>query len=362
MTSVSRRAKASHTLGAVQMSEFEYQLPSEQIAQRPVEPRDSARLLVDRGAEADPVDRHVRDLAFMVGPGDVVVMNETRVISARLRLTKDTGGAAEVLLLEPVRDGVWTALVKPSRRVRDGTSMRDATGRVLVKVRPGGDEGQRLVEVAVDGVPIVDAMGAVALDGLGEAPLPPYITERLDDPERYQTVFASRPGSVAAPTAGLHLTPELLERVRAAGASVEKVELIVGLDTFRPVMADDTEQHQMHTEYYSVPRPTMDACRAATRVVAIGTTTVRALESAAVGQLQGRTDLFITRGHDWRVVDVMMTNFHMPRSTLLVMIDAFVGTRWRSIYATAADRGYRFLSFGDAMLLERSSPYGSASC
>ncbi|MDG2262091.1 MAG: S-adenosylmethionine:tRNA ribosyltransferase-isomerase, partial [Actinomycetota bacterium] len=170
------------------MSEFEYQLPSEQIAQRPVEPRDSARLLVDRGAEADPVDRHVRDLAFMVGPGDVVVMNETRVISARLRLTKDTGGAAEVLLLEPVRDGVWTALVKPSRRVRDGTSMRDATGRVLVKVRPGGDEGQRLVEVAVDGVPIVDAMGAVALDGLGEAPLPPYITERLDDPERYQTV------------------------------------------------------------------------------------------------------------------------------------------------------------------------------
>jgi len=339
----------------VQMSEFDYELASERIAQHPVEPRDSARLLIDHGPSTHPLDGHVRDLASLIRPGDVVVVNETRVISARLHLVKDSGGGAEVFLLEPVGEGEWAALVKPSRRVKQGAMMRDATGRVEVKAMVGGVDGQRLVQVSVDGVPVVDVEGAAVLDGLGEAPLPPYITERLEDPERYQTVFASRPGSVAAPTAGLHLTPRLLDEIRLMGAAVERVELIVGLDTFRPVMVDDTDDHQMHSEYYAVPSSTMDACLAADRVVAVGTTTVRALESAALGELEGRTELFITRGFDWQVVDVLMTNFHMPKSTLLVMIDAFVGPRWREIYAIAAERGYRFLSFGDAMLLERWS-------
>ena len=187
-------------------------------------------------------------------------------------------------------------------------------------------------------------------------PLPPYLHEGLTDPERYQTVYADRPGSVAAPTAGLHLTEELLRACRAAGAEVAHVDLAVGLDTFRPVTADRLEDHPVHAERYSVPAPTLAACRSARRVVAVGTTTVRALESAAAtGRLEGRTDLLITPGHRWQVVDALLTNFHLPRSTLLLLVEAFVGPRWRDLYAVALAEGYRFLSFGDAMLLERAA-------
>ena len=197
-----------------------------------------------------------------------------------------------------------------------------------------------------------------ALDRHGVVPLPPYISAPLDDPERYQTVFADRPGSVAAPTAGLHLTPAVLDACRAAGATVEEVELVVGMGTFRPMTAEKVEDHHMHAERYRVPQATLDACQEARagggRVVAVGTTSVRALESAAVsGELEGRTELFIHRPWDWRLVDVLMTNFHLPRSSLLVLVDAFVGERWRDLYAEALGAGYRFLSFGDAMWLTR---------
>jgi S-adenosylmethionine:tRNA ribosyltransferase-isomerase len=192
------------------------------------------------------------------------------------------------------------------------------------------------------------------LDRHGEMPLPPYISERLGDPERYQTVFAREAGSAAAPTAGLHFTPELFDRLAERGIGTATVELVVGLDTFQPISTDDPLEHPMHTERYRVPPETMAACRAAERVVAVGTTAVRALESAArSGELSGRTDLFIHRGFDWQLVDVMMTNFHLPKTTLLMMIDAFVGPRWRSLYETALAAEYRFLSFGDAMLLDR---------
>jgi S-adenosylmethionine:tRNA ribosyltransferase-isomerase len=192
------------------------------------------------------------------------------------------------------------------------------------------------------------------LDHHGEMPLPPYIGERLGDPDRYQTVFAREPGSAAAPTAGLHFTPELLEHLAERGIGTTTVELVVGLDTFQPISTDDPLDHPMHTERYRVPPETMQACREAGRVVAVGTTAVRALESAArSGELSGRTDLFIHQGFDWQVVDVMMTNFHLPRTTLLMMIDAFVGLRWRSLYEVALAGDYRFLSFGDAMLLDR---------
>jgi len=341
----------------VDIGEFDYVLPAGQIAQTPVEPRDSARLMVDRGPTARPNHLQVRELDTLVGPGDVVVVNNTRVIAARLALRKSTGGAVEVFLLEALGDGSWSALVKPSRRVPVGAVLEGEAGE------PGadlsvvvGDElgaGSRQVEVSVGGNPIVDAEQAGCLDGVGATPLPPYIHAHLADPERYQTVYAHNPGSVAAPTAGLHLTPELLGRMRGAGASIHSVELTVGIDTFRPVLVDDTDDHVMHSEAYAVSEDTLAACREAQRVIAVGTTTVRALESAAAGRLTGRTSLFIQRGYQWRIVDAMMTNFHMPRSTLLVMIDAFVGDRWRSLYKQAIDDNYRMLSFGDAMFLTR---------
>lgn len=337
------------------MEEFDYGLPPAAIAQDPAEPRDRARLLVDGGEGRDPSHLRVRDLPDLLGPGDVVVVNETRVLAARLRLLRSTGGAVEVLLVRPDGRGGWETLVRPSRKVAPGEVLTGADHRGLTVVageRLSG--GMRSVTLSLDGSPITDPEGATALDGVGEMPLPPYITAGTAPPQRYQTVYATVPGSVAAPTAGLHLTEALLGRIQQRGARVQRVELVVGIDTFRPVTVSDTADHVMHTERYRVPEVTMEACAGARRVVAVGTTTVRALESAAAtGRLEGDTDLFITRGHRWAVVDALMTNFHLPRSTLLVMIDAFIGPRWRELYSLALDHGYRFLSYGDAMFLTR---------
>jgi S-adenosylmethionine:tRNA ribosyltransferase-isomerase len=319
---------------------FDYELPSAAVAQVPVEPRDAARLLVSLGAGV--AHRRVRDLPDLVGPGDVLVVNETRVLPARLRLSRSTGGAVEVLLLEP--DGspgpaTWEALVRPSRKLPPGTRL-DAPGLVVVVGEHLGG-GRRRVEVRGS----IEAHGVV--------PLPPYIRAPLADPERYQTVYARQVGSVAAPTAGLHLTHDVLARCRAAGADVVSVELAVGLDTFKPIAVDDLDQHVMHSERYAVPATTMEACGRATRVIAVGTTTVRALESAARGERAGRTALFIREPFDFRVVDLLLTNFHFPRSSLLVLLDAFIGPRWRDLYSVALREEYRFLSFGDAMLVAR---------
>ncbi|MEO1055640.1 MAG: tRNA preQ1(34) S-adenosylmethionine ribosyltransferase-isomerase QueA [Actinomycetota bacterium] len=342
------------------IDEFDYDLPDERVAQTPIEPRDAARLLVDRGPD-EPDHRHVRDLPELLRAGDVVVLNETRVIPARLRLRRVTGGAVEVLLLEPT-DATrrrWEALVRPGGKLTVGerllaeSTRTHAVGAAVVEMGERTVAGDTfLVELLPSGDPLT------LLDELGEMPLPPYIHERLADPDRYQTVFASEPASAAAPTAGLHITPGLLDRLAVAGISVATVELVVGLDTFQPIATEDPLDHPMHTERYRVPQATWDECRAAhsrgARVVAIGTTAVRALESAAArGELAGRTDLFIHRGFDWQMVDVLLTNFHLPRTTLLMMVDAFVGPRWRDLYATALDEQYRFLSFGDAMLLDR---------
>jgi S-adenosylmethionine:tRNA ribosyltransferase-isomerase len=337
------------------VADFAYELPEASIAQTPIEPRDRARLLVDRGPGAPPEHRIVADLPAFVRPADLVVVNSTRVLPARLHLTKPTGGAVEVLLLERLPTGEWEALVRPSRRVAPGTEL--AAGADL-RVRFGGSgpgETTRLVRLwTTDGADELEL-----LDRHGVVPLPPYINTPLADPERYQTVFAERPGSVAAPTAGLHLTPAVLDGCRAAGVRIEMVDLVVGMGTFRPISALKVEDHHMHAERYRVGAGTMAACEEARaaggRVIAVGTTTARALESAALsGQLEGRTELFIRRPWRWREVDVLLTNFHLPRSSLLVLIDAFVGARWRDLYGTALSAGYRFLSFGDAMLLDRS--------
>jgi S-adenosylmethionine:tRNA ribosyltransferase-isomerase len=321
---------------------FDYVLPEAVIAQQPAHPRDAARLLVALDPGDEPRHRHVRDLPELLEPGDLLVVNDTRVLPARLRLRKETGGAAEVLLLEPLDGGQWEALVRPGRRLAPGTVLVGDDGTAVVRVgEREGDDGRRRVTLLDDPA------------RHGTVPLPPYITEPLDDPERYQTVYAARPASVAAPTAGLHLTEDVLDRCRARGVDVARVELVVGLDTFRPIAADVIEDHVMHSERYSVPPETMEACARARRVVAVGTTAVRALESAATGRLDGRTDLFISGDYPFEVVDVLLTNFHMPRSTLLVLLDAFCGPRWRSLYDTALAEGYRFLSFGDAMLVGR---------
>jgi S-adenosylmethionine:tRNA ribosyltransferase-isomerase len=323
-----------------------YDLPERAIAQQPAEPRDSARLLVDRGERSAPAHHRVRDLPELLRAGDLVVLNETRVLPARLRLRKATGGQVEVLLVEDEGDGAWTALVRPGRRLPPGTVL-DA-GDLVVRIGERLEGGTRRVVVESDDL-------AASLAKHGEVPLPPYITAPLDDPERYQTVYATAPGSVAAPTAGLHLTEGVLDGLRARGVDIATVDLHVGLDTFRPVTAARIEDHEVHAEWYSVPAPTLAAIERATRVVAIGTTTVRALESAATtGEPSGRTRLLITGGYDWKVVDVLLTNFHMPRSTLLLLVESFVGPRWRDLYALALREGYRFLSFGDAMLLERA--------
>ncbi len=331
-------------------ADVDYHLPPEAIAQTPIEPRDAARLLIDDGPGQAPRHGHVADLPALIGPDDVVVVNTTRVLPARLHLRRSTGGSVEVLLLEPALDrddGAWEALVRPSRKVPPGTSLV-AGDDLTVVVEDDLGEGRRIVEpVLAPGVELLDALARH-----GSVPLPPYITTALADPERYQTTYALEPGSVAAPTAGLHLTPALLDAIRATGARVEPVELVVGLGTFRPIATPTVEEHQMHAERYRVPEATMAACETAGRVVAIGTTSVRALESAAAtGELEGRTELFIHGDRPFAVVGALLTNFHQPRSSLLVLVEALIGDRWRALYGEALQRGYRFLSFGDAMFL-----------
>jgi S-adenosylmethionine:tRNA ribosyltransferase-isomerase len=333
----------------VETDELDYELPPEAIAQTPVEPRDSARLLVDEGADRPPTDRHVRDLPELLRDGDVLVVNETRVLRARLHLRKETGGAVEVLLLERAPDGWWEALVRPSRRLPPGTEV--AADDLTITIGDDLGEGRRRVALTPAVGRGVDAELA-AVDALGQLPLPPYITSDLADPERYQTVFSRVTSSTAAPTAGLHLTPAVLDAVAARGVPIHRVELAIGLDTFRPITTEKVDDHPMHSERYRVPPETWDACARAERVVAVGTTVVRALESAvATGTLEGRTELFIRGDDPFRIVGAVMTNFHLPRTTLLALIDAFIGPRWRDLYAVALERGYRFLSFGDAVFL-----------
>lgn len=337
------------------IDEFDYELPQKRIAQTPLADRASSKLLVDRGS-APAEHRTVADLGEILRPGDLIVVNDTRVLPARIFTTRPTGGATEVLLLEPVGPAAtalreelsrWEVLVKPSRKVAPGTRLEIAGESDLhITIHDDLGEGRRTAELASTDL-------EAALARVGAMPLPPYITETLQDPDRYQTVYADRPGSAAAPTAGLHLTDALFQQLTERGVAHARIELVVGLDTFRPVSVDDLDDHRMHSERYRVPPETTEAIEQADRVIAVGTTTVRALESAARRGPEGSTGLFIRDPFDFQAVDLLMTNFHLPKSTLLVMIDAFIGPRWRELYAEALRRDYRFLSFGDAMLLDR---------
>jgi S-adenosylmethionine:tRNA ribosyltransferase-isomerase len=305
-------------------SELDYELPPELIAQHPAERRDESHLLVYERATGAIRHRRFSDLPGELH-GELVVVNDTRVVPARIPIERPRG---EVLLVERLEDGTWEALARPTRRLRAGRRYGDV--ELLEHV------GEGRWRVRLDGEP------------KGEAPLPPYITEPLADPERYQTVYARDAGSAAAPTAGLHFTPELL-----AGLDVERVTLHVGLDTFRPLTEDEVEAHRIHGERYQVDARAWDRIRAAERVLAVGTTTVRVLETLARGApLAGRTTLYVTPGFEFRRVEALLTNFHLPRSTLLALVMAFVGVEeTRALYATAIEERYRFYSFGDAMLV-----------
>ena len=307
--------------------ELDYDLPPELVAQRPPARRDESRLLVYDRATGAVRHRRFRDLPEEAG-GALVVVNDTRVVPARLRLRRPSGGQAEVLLVEPLGDGLWEGLARPTRRLRPGMRL----GPVELVEHVG--EGRWLLRL--EGEPA------------GEPPLPPYITEPLADAERYQTVYAREAGSAAAPTAGLHFTPDLLARL-----DVERVTLHVGLDTFRPVAAATLDAHELHSERYEVAAEAWERIAAAERVVAVGTTTTRVLETLARGgSLEGRTNLFITPGFEFRRVDALVTNFHLPRSTLLALVMAFAGIEeTRRLYAEAISERYRFYSFGDAMLV-----------
>lgn len=336
------------------LAAYDYDLPDDRIAQNPVVPRDSSRLLVVEARS----HRHCifRDLPDLLQPGDLLVLNNTRVLPARLYGRKVDGASVEILLLEAQEPHCWWALVKPGKRLKPGAKIEFAANLRAEVLAIDPDTGGRLLQFNLpDGQSLLPL-----LSQLGNVPLPPYITDSHADPEQYQTVYSRHPGSAAAPTAGLHFTPELLDHLQARGIEQTCITLHVGVGTFRPVEAEDITQHKMHGEWVDVSAAGVKKIQQAQsnggRVIAVGTTAVRALETAAqTGTLQpycGKTNLFIYPGYPWRVVDGMITNFHLPKSSLLLLVGALIGrSRLLHLYQEAIVNQYRFYSFGDAMLI-----------
>ncbi|MCX7780432.1 MAG: tRNA preQ1(34) S-adenosylmethionine ribosyltransferase-isomerase QueA [Negativicutes bacterium] len=336
------------------LSEFDYDLPEELIAQKPCEPRDHSRLLVLDRKTGIISHKRFYNLPDYLEPGDALIFNNTKVIPARLiGVRADTGGKVEIFLLTRKNGNDWEVLVKPGKRARPGTVI--SFGDILrCEILSATDFGGRVVRFSFQGV------FEKILEELGETPLPPYIKERLDDKSRYQTVYAREQGSAAAPTAGLHFTPELMRRIAAKDVNLGFITLHVGLGTFRPVAVEDITQHVMHSEYYSISKETAELInetkRRGRRVIAIGTTSVRTLEANGEnGQIQaqsGWTDIFIYPGYQFKIVDAICTNFHLPKSTLLMLVSAFAGRdKILAAYEEAVREQYRFFSFGDAMLI-----------
>lgn len=335
-------------------ADFDYHLPPERIAQTPLEPRHASRLMVLHRETGNLEHTTFQKVTDHLRDGDVLVINQTRVIPARIFAHKDTGGKVEILLLRRIDPLKWEAIVG-GKRLISGRQLHLEDG-VTATVEDVLENSRRIIRFSEPVEP--------HLEVVGQMPLPPYIHERLEDPERYQTVYAREPGSAAAPTAGLHFTPELLEQVKSMGVRIANVTLHVGLDTFAPVTESDPETHEIHTEWCEVTLESADvinqAARAGGRIIAVGTTSVRTLESAAkaaqpgnkVGPIQGQTDLFILPGYQFRVVDAMITNFHLPKSTLLMLVSAFTGREIiLAAYQEAIRLEYRFYSFGDALLI-----------
>ncbi len=340
----------------MQRSDFFYELPEELIAQTPVEPRDHSRLMtLDRQTGA-VTHRHFYDIEELLRPGDCLIVNDSRVLPARIfGVKEDTGAHVEFLLLTPKGGSRWEVLAGPGRRAKPGTCFVFGDGLLRAEVLEVLEGGNRLVEFFCDG------NFFAVLDQIGQMPLPPYIHEKLQDQERYQTVYSREVGSAAAPTAGLHFTPELLERLKKKGVSIGRVTLHVGLGTFRPVKVDDITEHKMHSEHYHLPAETADMINRTKaqggRVIAVGTTSCRTLESVAtyegkICESDGWTSIFIYPGYTFKVLDGLITNFHLPESTLIMLVSAFAGyEHTMQAYREAVQEKYRFFSFGDAMFL-----------
>ncbi|MBC8101124.1 MAG: tRNA preQ1(34) S-adenosylmethionine ribosyltransferase-isomerase QueA [Cytophagales bacterium] len=346
----------------VRLSEYDYLLPDERVAQKPVTPRDSSRLLVVPRESGELQHRIFRDLPDYLRREDVLVVNETRVTAVRLLGTRESGGTVEALTLRPAIERgpeIYEALVRPGKKLQTGEMLRFEEARLSARVEDRTESGGRFLRFTpLDGNEEV----ALLLEARGRVPLPPYITAPLEDRGRYQTVYAQTPGSAAAPTAGLHFTPELLNRIETLGIRIARIRLEVGLGTFRPIRVENIADHEMHRETFSVSQAAADlvnGCQG--RVVAVGTTALRALETAAqsapagdrvAAVAEGETALFVTPGYSFRAVDALVTNFHQPHSTLLLLVAAFAGgDQMRRAYQTALQENYRFLSFGDAMLV-----------
>lgn len=339
-------------------ADFDFHLPEELIAQTPLEKRDSSRLLIVDRETGQFSDQHFDNIIDQLEPGDALVMNNTRVLPARLYGTKpETGGHVELLLLKNTQGDFWEVLAKPAKRLRVGTRVSFGDGRLTATVTEELEHGGRIVRFDYQGIFLE------VLESLGEMPLPPYIHEKLEDRERYQTVYAKENGSAAAPTAGLHFTEELLDKIAAKGVKLVYLTLHVGLGTFRPVSVDNLEEHEMHSEFYSLSEEAAETLRqvkaSGHRIVAVGTTSIRTLEtigSKFEGQIQadsGWTNIFIKPGYQWKIVDAFSTNFHLPKSTLVMLVSAFAGRKLTlQAYEHAITERYRFFSFGDAMFIK----------
>lgn len=338
--------------------DFDFDLPEELIAQTPLEKRDSSRLLVLDRETGQIADKHFDEIIDELNSGDALVMNDTRVLQARLYGEKpETGGHLEVLLLNNTQKDEWETLIKPARRAKVGTQIVFGDGRLRAEVKKELEHGGRIVEFSYEGIFLEN------LESLGEMPLPPYIKERLEDPERYQTVYAKENGSAAAPTAGLHFTPELLEKIAAKGVRLVYLTLHVGLGTFRPVSVDNIAEHQMHSEFYRLTEEAAAELNEVRdnggKIIAVGTTSIRTLETIGTkfdGKIEadsGWTDIFITPGYEFKIVQAFSTNFHLPKSTLVMLVSAFAGReKTLAAYHHAIEERYRFFSFGDAMFVK----------
>ena len=337
--------------------DFDFDLPDELIAQTPLEVRDASRLLILDRKKRTLTDSHFDSILDQLQPGDALVMNNTRVLPARLHGQKpDTHGHVELLLLKNTQGDQWEVLAKPAKRLRVGAKVEFGDGRLLATVVEELEHGGRIVEFSYDGIFLE------VLESLGEMPLPPYIHEKLEDRERYQTVYAKENGSAAAPTAGLHFTEDLLQKIEDKGVHLVYLTLHVGLGTFRPVSVDNLDEHEMHSEYYQFSQEAADTLKQVKakggRVIAVGTTSIRTLETIGNkfdGQLKadaGWTNIFIKPGYEFKVVDAFSTNFHLPKSTLVMLVAAFAGRDFvLEAYRHAVEERYRFFSFGDAMFL-----------
>lgn len=337
-------------------SDFYYDLPKELIAQTPVEPRDSSRLLLLGRTSGKIEHKHFYDIIDSLNEGDCLIANDSRVLPARIYgIKEETGASVEFLLLKQITGNRWETLCKPGKKAKVGARFSFGDGIMTAQVVEVKDDGNRVVDFDCD-----DNFFAT-LDKIGQMPLPPYITEKLEDKERYQTVYSHELGSAAAPTAGLHFTEELMDRIRAKGVKIAYVTLHVGLGTFRPVKVDDVTKHKMHSEHYEIPEETAkiinETKQNGGRVIAVGTTTCRTLESVATmyGEIKpchGFTDIFIYPGYTFKAIDGLITNFHLPESTLIMLVSAFAGyDNIMNAYKTAVEEKYRFFSFGDAMAI-----------